>query len=53
MIEVEVHGKRVPRPAPPETYTHIRWTVRGSVLPDATVRAEFRAHLPAPDAPRK
>jgi uncharacterized repeat protein (TIGR01451 family) len=47
-IEVEVDGKRVERPAPPEMYTHIRWTVKGSVLPGATVRAEFRAHLAAP-----
>ena len=50
-IEVEVDGKRVERPAPPEMYTHIRWTVKGPVLPGATVRAEFRARLAAPTQP--
>ena len=48
MIEVEIDGKRVERPAPAEMYTHIRWTVKGPVLPGATVRAEFRARLAAP-----
>jgi uncharacterized repeat protein (TIGR01451 family) len=60
-IQVEVDGKRVERPAPPAMYTHIRWAVKGSVLPGATVRAEFRARLAAPgqapgapeSAPRK
>jgi len=47
MIEVEVEGKRVPRAAPAETYTHIRWSVQGSVLPGAAVHAEFRAQLAA------
>jgi uncharacterized repeat protein (TIGR01451 family) len=45
MIEVEVDGKRVQRPAPADMYTHIRWSVPGSVLPGAVVRAEFRAQL--------
>jgi uncharacterized repeat protein (TIGR01451 family) len=47
MIEVEVDGKRVERPASPDMYTHIRWSVQGSVLPGAVVRAEFRAQLAA------
>jgi uncharacterized repeat protein (TIGR01451 family) len=47
MIEVEVDGKRVQRPAPTDMYTHIRWSVPGSVLPGAVVHAEFRAQLPA------
>jgi uncharacterized repeat protein (TIGR01451 family) len=47
MIEVEVDGKRVQRPAPAEMYTHIRWSVQGSVLPGAVVHAEFRAQLDA------
>jgi uncharacterized repeat protein (TIGR01451 family) len=47
MIEVEVDGKRVQRPAPADTYTHIRWSVQGSVLPGAVVHAEFRAQLAA------
>lgn len=45
MIEVEVEGKRVQRPAPTDMYTHIRWSVQGSVLPGAVVHAEFRAQL--------
>jgi uncharacterized repeat protein (TIGR01451 family) len=45
MIEVEVDGKRVQRPAPADMYTHIRWSVQGSVLPGAAVHAEFRAQL--------
>jgi uncharacterized repeat protein (TIGR01451 family) len=47
MIEHEVEGRRVLRPAPAETYTHIRWSVQGSVLPGAAVHAEFRAQLAA------
>ena len=47
MIEIEVDGKRVQRPAPADTYTHIRWSVQGSVLPGAVVHAEFRAQLAA------
>jgi len=47
MIEVEVDGKRVQRPAPADMYTHIRWSVPGSVLPGAVVHAEFRAQLAA------
>jgi hypothetical protein len=45
MIEVEVDGKRVQRPAPADMYSHIRWSVQGSVLPGAAVHAEFRAQL--------
>jgi uncharacterized repeat protein (TIGR01451 family) len=47
MIEVEVEGKRVQRQAPADMYTHIRWSVLGSVLPGAAVHAEFRAQLAA------
>jgi uncharacterized repeat protein (TIGR01451 family) len=46
MIEVEVDGKRVKRPAPGEMYTHIRWTIEGWLQPNAQVTAEFKAHLP-------
>ncbi len=45
MIEVEIDGKRVERAAPADMYTHIRWSVQGSVLPGAAVHAEFRALL--------
>jgi uncharacterized repeat protein (TIGR01451 family) len=47
MVIAVVAGKRVQKPASPEQYTHVRWTVRGSISPGATVTAEFRAALPA------
>ena len=46
MVTEVVQGQRVQRPATPEQYTHVRWTVRGSIAPGATVTAEFRAELP-------
>ena len=46
MVTEVVDGKRVQKPATPAQYTHVRWTVRGSVAPGATVTAEFRAELP-------
>jgi uncharacterized repeat protein (TIGR01451 family) len=46
MIVERVAGKRVEKPAPPEQYSHVRWTVRGSISPGASVTAEFRAALP-------
>lgn len=48
-----VDGRRVEKPAPAAMYTHIRWTVVGSVVPGAQVTAEFRAQLAAPAAPEK
>lgn len=53
MIEVLVDGERVTRLAPPELFTHIRWLVTGWVQPGAQVTAEFRAQLPAADAPEE
>jgi uncharacterized repeat protein (TIGR01451 family) len=47
MIEEMVDGKPVLKPAPPERYTHVRWTVQGWVQPGATVTAEFQAQLPS------
>ncbi|HEV2671831.1 MAG TPA: hypothetical protein VGU74_12100 [Gemmatimonadales bacterium] len=47
MVTEVVGGKRVQKPAPPEQYTHVRWTVRGSIASGASVTAEFRATLPA------
>ncbi|GAF67307.1 unnamed protein product [marine sediment metagenome] len=44
IVEI-VDGERVERPAPPETYTHIRWTVPGSVAPGAQVTAQFDARF--------
>jgi uncharacterized repeat protein (TIGR01451 family) len=55
MIEVtDDNGRRRTVPAPPESYTHVRWTVRDWVQPGAQVTAEFRAELPAPsDVPEQ
>ena len=47
MVSAVVGGKRVQTPAPPAQYTHVRWTVRGSIASGASVTAEFRAELPA------
>lgn len=46
MAEVVVDGLTVLRPAPPETYTHIRWTLSGWLQPQAELTAEYRAQLP-------
>ncbi len=45
MITETIEGEVVTRPAPPESYTHIRWTVSGWLAPAAQVTAEFRARL--------
>ena len=49
-------GRTVRRPVPSERYTHVRWTIDGSVAPGATVTAEFDARVNAgsetPSAPR-
>ena len=47
MVDVVVDGRTVRQPAPPEQYTHVRWTVDGWVAPGATVVAEFDARLGA------
>lgn len=46
MAEVVVDGQTVLRPAPPETYTHIQWTLSGWLQPQAELTAEYRARLP-------
>jgi uncharacterized repeat protein (TIGR01451 family) len=46
--EVEVvdeRGERVRRPAPPDLYTHVRWTLTGAVGPGAKVEARYRARV--------
>jgi uncharacterized repeat protein (TIGR01451 family) len=53
MIETVIDGERVTRPAPPEMYTHIRWLVSSWVEPGAQVTAEFKAQLPANEAPEE
>jgi len=46
MAETVINGQTVLRPAPPETYTHIRWTLSGWLQPQAELTAEYRARLP-------
>jgi uncharacterized repeat protein (TIGR01451 family) len=53
MIEEVIDGERVVRPAPPEMYTHVRWLVSGWVQPGSQVTAEFKAQLPANEAPEE
>lgn len=45
MIEVEENGRKVRRPAPPELYTDVRWTVETEVQPGARVVASYEARL--------
>ena len=47
MIEVVVDGRTELRPASPEDYTDIRWTVHGEVEPDARVAAAFQVRYSA------
>lgn len=50
-VEVEVAGEAVTRPAPADAYTHVRWTITGSVNPGAQVTARFRAVVADPNEP--
>ena len=45
MVEVVVEGRTELRPASPEVYTNIRWTVHGEVQPDASVTADFQVRF--------
>ena len=45
MVEVVVDGRTELRPASPEVYTTIRWTVHGEVQPDASVTAAFQVRF--------
>lgn len=45
MVEVVEEGRKVLKPAPAHLYTHIRWTVKSAVLPNASVTAKFRARV--------
>ncbi len=47
MVEVVVDGRTELRPASPEVYTDIRWTVHGEVQPDARVAAVFQVRYGA------
>lgn len=42
---VVVDGRQAMRPIPADRYTHVRWTVRGAVGPQATVTADFEARV--------
>jgi uncharacterized repeat protein (TIGR01451 family) len=45
VMTVVLDGKSVEQPAPRERYTHLRWTVLGSLAPGAKVMAEFRTQI--------
>src|SRR6266699_6113662 len=45
VIAVVQGGKSVEQPAPRERYTHVRWTVLGSLASGAKVMAEFRTQI--------
>ena len=45
MERVMVDGAAAMRPVPAARYTHVRWTVDGSVAPKATVTADFEARV--------
>lgn len=45
MIVVVEAGRRVEKPAPAKSYTHIRWTVSGPLAPSAQVTAGFEAEV--------
>lgn len=49
VVDVDVEGETVTRPAPADAYTHVRWTVTGSVNPGARVDARFRARVAGDD----
>lgn len=41
MEDVQVEGRRVRRPIPPDRFTNVRWTIPGWVQPRDTVTAEY------------
>ncbi len=45
MIAVMEAGRRVEKPAPAKSYTHIRWTVSGPLASGAQVTAGFQAEV--------
>jgi len=51
VVEVEVAGQPATRPAPAEAYTHVRWTITGTVNPGAQVTARFRARVAGDENP--
>jgi len=53
MVTVEENGRQVSRPAEPQSYTHIRWTVTGSIAPGASVTAQYDARVTGRPAPAR
>ena len=51
MIGVVEDGKQVQKHAPAEQYTHVRWTVVGSLARGAQVSVEFRGRVKEAPAP--
>jgi uncharacterized repeat protein (TIGR01451 family) len=45
MEEVILDGRAVQRAVSPDRYTHVRWTIAGSIAPRAVVTAAFEARL--------
>jgi uncharacterized repeat protein (TIGR01451 family) len=45
MARTTVNGVSVERPAAPEQYTHIRWTIMGELAVGATVTARYDARI--------
>jgi len=45
MVLVTENGRQVRRPATPESYTHVRWTLTGSVAAGASVTAQYDARV--------
>ena len=50
MVDVVIDGRTEQRPASPEEYTHVRWTVQGEVQPDTRVVAAFQVRYGAVEA---
>jgi uncharacterized repeat protein (TIGR01451 family) len=53
MVVVDEDGRRVSRPAEPESYTHIRWTVTDSIAPGTSVTARYDARVTGRTAPAR
>ncbi len=51
MISVVEDGKQVQKHAPAEQYTHVRWTVVGSLARGAQVSVDFRGRVKEAPAP--
>jgi uncharacterized repeat protein (TIGR01451 family) len=47
VVTVTQNGQRLQRPAPPELYTNIRWSVAGSVPPNGSATARYEVRVAA------